>query len=223
MNLHKSFHFLLQLRENNNRSWFQENKKLYVTAKKEFESFIDALIPFVKEVDPEIDVMSSKECLFRIYRDVRFSKNKLPYKTNFGAFIAKGGRKSPYAGYYIHLEPFESFIGGGIYMPESKYLRAIRTEIFEDSEKFKKIISDPDFLEYFNGIYGEKLKSAPRDFPKDFEDIELLKYKHYAVTHTVGNEFWMSDNLFERIIEIFKAQYPLNEFLNRVVERTVES
>ena len=160
---------------------------------------------------------SAKECTFRIFRDVRFSKNKLPYKTNFGAYIAKGGRKSPFAGFYVHIEPTDSFVGGGVYMPESKYLKAIRTGIFEDVEAYKTIINSAEFKKYFDGVYGEKLKSAPRDFPKEFSDIELLKNKHYAVVHQVSDAFWTSENLFDNLSQIFEIQFRFNAFLNKAI------
>ena len=221
MDLKKPTQFLTQLRKNNNRSWFNANKAQYTEAKKEFEQFVEILIPIIKDIDPGIDVTSAKECMFRIFRDVRFSKDKLPYKTNFGAFIAKGGRKSPFAGYYIHLEPGESFVGGGVYMPESKYLKAIRTEIYENVEGYKKIINSAAFKKHFSGIYGDKLKSAPRDFPKDFEDIDLLKNKHYVVAQKVANSFWTSEKSIEELIKIFEIQFLFNQFLNRAIKKQI--
>lgn len=211
------FEFLIDLRFNNNKPWFKENNDRYQKAKSGFEQFTDTLIPKLKQLDDSIDVTSSKECVFRIFRDVRFSKNKEPYKINFGAFISKGGRKSPFAGYYIHIEPDKSFIGGGIYMPESNILKAIRTEIYENIEEFKRIISNSNFNKYFPEIYGDKLKMAPKGFPKDFKDIDLLKYKHYAVAYPVENSFWFEDTLYENIMDILGAQYPFNKFLNRAV------
>ena len=217
MGLHKAVDFLEKLKANNNREWFQANKRLYDDAKGEFEQLIAMLIPVVRGIDSGVDVVSPKECLFRIFRDVRFSKDKSPYKTNFGAFIAKGGRKSPYAGYYLHIEPGASFVGGGAYMPESQYLKAIRTEIFENAEEYKTIITSDDFRKYFGGMFGEKLKTAPKGFPKDFADIDLLKNKHYAVTHRVEDGFWFSDTLVEKVTEIFSVLYVLNRFLNNAI------
>ena len=219
MNLQIALDFLSQLKEFNNRDWFNANKDLYNEAKNEFEEFVNILIPTIKSIDSEIDVVSAKECTFRIFRDVRFSKNKSPYKINFGAFISKGGRKSPFAGYYVHLQPGESFVGGGIYMPDSKYLRAIRTKIYENVDEYKAIINGVSFKKYFSEIYGEKLKSAPRDFPKDFPDIELLKNKHYAVTFRVDDSFWNSQKLIDSLIKIFEAQLVFNQFLNGAIQR----
>lgn len=217
MNSKNILGFLKDLKVNNNRDWFKINEMRYQLAKNEFEDFIEEVIPALKKIDKEIDVLYAKECVFRIFKDVRFSKDKNPYKTNFGAFIAKGGRKSKYAGYYIHLEPGKSFIGGGIYMPEAPELKAIREKIYNNAGQFKKIINSHSFKKYFREIYGEKLKTAPKGFPKDFGDIDLLKFKHYAVTSEVKDSFWNSKNLLPGLSEIFKAQLPFNQFLNSAI------
>ncbi|MCW8815294.1 MAG: DUF2461 domain-containing protein, partial [Chlorobium sp.] len=157
MNLFGVIDFLVRLHENNNREWFLAHKEDYERSRMAFEASIGMLIPVIRGIDSEVDVISPKECIFRIFRDVRFSRDKSPYKTNFGAFIAKGGRKSPYAGYYLHIEPGASFVGGGVYMPESHYLKAIRNGIFENAEEYKTIIQREDFRRYFDGMFGEKL------------------------------------------------------------------
>jgi uncharacterized protein (TIGR02453 family) len=220
MNSKIIFDFLNDLKLNNNRDWFYENNERYRNCKNEFEIFVDNLIPMIKEFDDEIDVFSSKECMFRIYNDIRFSKNKVPYKTNFGASISKGGRKSQFAGYYVHLEPGQSFIGGGIYMPQPDILKSIRTEVYENTEEFKKIINDKTFKKYYSEIYGEKLNSAPKDFPKDFSDIDLLKHKHYALVHNIQDSYWDSNKLLEDICIVFKIQYKFNHFLNNAILKT---
>lgn len=216
------FEFLIDLQFNNNKVWFKENNDRYQLAKKGFEQFTDTLIPKLKQMDESIDITSLKECIFRIFRDVRFSKNKEPYKTNFGAFISKGGRKSPFAGYYIHIEPDKSFIGGGIYMPESNILKAIRTEIYENIDEYKGIINNSNFRKYFTEIYGDKITLAPKGFPKDFGDIDLLKNKHYAVTYPVENSFWFESAIFENLMDIFYVHYPFNKFLNRAVTKAYQ-
>ena len=217
MDVKNSFTFLEALRKNNNREWFQANKSFYDLARGEVEQLVATLIPIVRGIDPDVDVVSPKECLFRIFRDVRFSKDKSPYKTNFGAFIARGGRKSPYAGYYLHIEPGASFVGGGAYMPESHYLKAIRSEIFENTGEYKAIIESQEFRKFYGGMYGEKLKTAPKGFPKDFPDIDLLKNKHYAVTHRVEDDFWFSDSLVDDVTGMFSVLYGLNRFLNNAI------
>lgn len=174
---------------NNNRNWFQENEERYKKARLDFEQFVESIIPMLKKFGEDIDDISAREYVFRIFRAVRFAKNINPYKTNFGSFISKGGRKSPYAGYYIHIEPDKTFVGGGIYMPESNILKAIRPEIYENIDEFMEIINDKTFKKYFPEIHGEKLVAAPKGFPKEFSDIDLLKHKHYAVVHKINNTF----------------------------------
>ena len=121
--------FLEELSKNNSREWFHDNKGRYSVARKEFESFVAALIPRLAELDSELTGLDHKQCIFRIHRDVRFSPDKSPYKTNMGAAMGRGGRKSPYASYYIHIEPGNSFAGGGIWMPQPAALKAMREEI----------------------------------------------------------------------------------------------
>ncbi|MBN2614830.1 MAG: DUF2461 domain-containing protein [Bacteroidales bacterium] len=218
MNLKTSFEFLIDLRFNNNRNWFNENKDRYVEAKAEFDSLIDAIIPRLKTIDPSITVTSSKECVFRIYRDVRFSKNKEPYKINFGALMGNGGKKSPFAGYYLHFQPDGSFVGGGIYQPDGPTIKALREGIYSNVDEFKALINKPEFKKLFPEIHGEKLKTAPKGFPKDFADIELLKHKHYAVLHDMPNEDWFKDDVVEKILDVYKVQSGYNRFLNRLLE-----
>ena len=219
MDFNKIFHFLIDLQINNNRAWFNDNKDRYLEAKQIFDNFVAQLIIQLKTFDKSIDVTEAKDCVFRIYRDTRFSNNKAPYKENFGAFITRGGRKSPFAGYYIHIEPDQSFAGGGIYHPQNDVLKVLRQHIFNHVDDFKKIIDNKPFNHYFKGIYGDQLKMAPKGFPKDFTDIDLLKYKDYAVVHQLNNDFFMENDVMKELIEIFKAQQPFNRFLNSAVEK----
>jgi len=219
MDLKTSLSFLDKLSKNNEREWFHGNKELYNEAKLEFETFINILIPLVKDVDQDVDVFHAKECLFRIFRDVRFAKDKSPYKTNFGAFIARGGRKSQFGGYYVHLEPGNSFVGGGSYMPQAPYLKAIRKEVFEHTKEYQSIINKPAFKNTFPEIYGEKLKTAPRDFPKDWPEIDLIRNKHYVVTHQVDDTFWSSGDIATSVANILRIQRPFIQFINRAIAR----
>lgn len=217
MNAKNILNFLAELQANNNRNWFKQNEDRYLQAKEDFETFVNNMISEIQKFDKDIGTPVAKDCIFRLFRDVRFSKNKDPYKTNFGAFIANGGRKSHSAGYYMHIQPGHSFIGGGIYMPEPKILLSIRKEIFKHTNPFKKIIAEKTFQKYFGEIHGEKLKLPPKGFPKEFEDIELLKHKHYTVLHPVKDHFWISKNAISKTTEIFKIQYPFNRFLNKAL------
>jgi uncharacterized protein (TIGR02453 family) len=214
-----TFDFLSLLKENNNREWFLGNKKQYESAKKEVESFVAGLIPELAKLDPSIQSPDVNDCMFRIYKDVRFSKDKLPYKTNFGAFIGRGGRKTIYSGYYIHIEPGESMIAGGVYMPQPEVLKLLRKEVYYNSVEFKKIIESREFRKYFDKL-GEfdKMKKAPREFPADFPDIDLLKYRSYIVTMMIPDIEVLQGDYGFKILEVAKAMLPLNEFLNRAID-----
>ncbi len=215
---HNIFDFLKELKQNNNRDWFTANKKKYDAAKKEVETFLTKLIPAIDSFDPGIIHNTPKDCMFRINRDVRFSNDKSPYKTNFGAFVVKGGKKSMNAGYYLHLDPEECFAGGGIYMPPADKLKLIRNEIYFNAEEYKKILNDKNFKKHFNELTdAEKLKTAPKDFPKDFKDIELLKFKNFTPLQMLTPAQICEEDFFEKLIDIFKAMYPLNTFLNRAL------
>lgn len=213
-NLTPTFHFLIDLKFNNNRAWFQENKASYENSKLIFENLVNEVLEKLKKIDTSIDVNLGKECMYRIYRDARFTKNKEPYKNNFGALISKGGRKSIYAGYYMHFEPDNSFIGGGIYKPDALILKAIRTKIMENTDIYKDIINDPMFKKYFTEIKGDKLKMAPKGFPKDFKDIDLLKNKDFIASTKIDNEFWLDENVADNIVNLFKLLHKLNSFFN---------
>lgn len=213
-----TLNFLQQLSKNNKREWFNDNRKSYEAAKAEFEQLLNDTIPAIKNFDPEIGILNAKDCIFRIFRDVRFSKNKDPYKTNMGGFISKGGRKGIYAGYYIHIEPGKSFLGGGVYMPQSDALKKIRQEIMYQVSDFKSIIEDKKFVKTYTQMEGDKLVRPPKDFPADFPDIELLKHKSYVAVHGLSDEDVLKDDFKSHITRTFKILYPLNAFLNRALD-----
>ncbi len=207
--------FLSDLKENNYKEWFHENKPRYQKLKKEFEQFVAHTIADIAQFDKSVQNLEPKHCTFRINRDIRFSKDKSPYKTNFGAYIVPGGKKSGNAGYYIHIEPGSCFLAGGIYAPPADRLKAVRTEIYENTEEFKKIISDSTFTKHYPNLYNEgMLKTAPKGFPKDFEDIDLLKYRHYIASKNVDDSIVVSDKFIGEVRNTFKAAYPLNKFIN---------
>jgi uncharacterized protein (TIGR02453 family) len=210
--------FISELDKNNNRDWFNANKNKYLEAKSEFETMVNQLIAKVHKFDPEIGTLAAKDCVFRIYRDVRFSKDKSPYKTNMGGFIAKGGRKGMSAGYYLHIDTNQAFIAGGMYMPPADLLKKIRMEIMYNIDEFKSIISKPSFTKTFGQIEGEKLKRPPKDFPLDFPDIELLKYKSYTVMHAVSTEQILDPDFENYTVKVFKEMFAMNRFLNKALE-----
>ena len=210
--------FLYDLKENNYKEWFHENKPTYQLVKKEFVQLITHTIVDITQFDDSVKNTDPKKCIFRINRDIRFSKDKSPYKTNFGGFIVPGGRNAGFAGYYIHIEPENCFLAGGIYMPPPDRLKALRTEIFENTNDFKKIINDKNFKKHFKEITGEdQLKNAPKGFPKDFEDIDLLKHKHYTVIKYIKEDLVTSNKFADELRETFKALYPFNSFINDAI------
>ncbi|MFC2097575.1 DUF2461 domain-containing protein, partial [Bacteroidota bacterium] len=206
------------LRENNTRDWFHANKADYQSAKLKFEEITNILIPEIQKMDSQLVGISAKNSIFRIFRDVRFSKDKSPYKTNMGSFFVKGGRNSGNAGYYLHVEPGSSFLGGGIYMPASDVLKKIRSEIYNFTDEYKKIISNKNFIKNFKDVQGEKLKLSPKGFPKDFTDIELLKFKSYTLMYHIPDDFLQDERYIQNIIKVFKEMKEFNHFLNRAVE-----
>ncbi|MDY0101847.1 MAG: DUF2461 domain-containing protein [Lentimicrobium sp.] len=212
--------FLQLLESNNNREWFTENKKLYEEARHHFETVLSSIIVGISVFDGSVGLPSAKESMFRIYRDVRFSKNKLPYKTNMGGFVSPGGRKAIKSGYYVHIEPGKSFLGGGIYMPDPEVLKKIRQEIYFNAGEFVKIITQRDFRKVFGELSREDmLKRPPKDFPADFPDIALLLYKSYVVGHSLTDAEVVAGDFTVKAIEIFKTMKPLHDFLNRAIEQ----
>lgn len=211
--------FLRSLKKNNNRDWFNANKPKYEQAKKEFEVFIDKVIREISRFDKNITGIKAKDCVFRIYRDVRFSHDKSPYKNHFGAFITGRGKNSNGPGYYIHTEPGNSFLAGGIYQPDGSQLELIRKEIDFSLKYFQKILNNKDFTKYFNGLADEgKLKTAPKGFPKDHPAIELLKHKSYIVAHKINDKQVIASDFLPHSLKIFRAMNPLNKFLNTALD-----
>lgn len=212
------FEFLSALEQNNNREWFMENKVWYQSAYDTVLQFLDQrLIPGVATFDPSVQNVTAKQCIFRIYRDVRFSKDKTPYKTHFGAYIGPQGRKSKTASYYFHLQPGNSFVGGGVYHPSAEALKAIRTEIYYNINRLNEIRFATDFKETFGCIAGDKLKRLPIGFPKNFSAPELLKFKDYIVAYNLKDSEIMKPRLDQYLLNIFKKQKPFNDFLNEAL------
>jgi uncharacterized protein (TIGR02453 family) len=210
--------FLAQLKLNNNREWFQDNKKWYESAKKEMEFFVSGMITEISAIDPDLQSPAMKDCMFRIFRDVRFGADKSPYKTNFGAFIAKGGRKSSFPGYYFHFEPGESMLAGGVYQPQPETLKLLRNEIYYHSAELRQILEKHSFKNHFNQLGDfDKMKKAPKDFPADFPDSDLLKYRSYIVSQNIPDKIVTSDNYHKRIMEMVKELQPFMRFLNRAI------
>lgn len=224
MDIDNLLRFLSELKVNNNREWFAENKVWYDQVRAEFEQVCKEVIAAISSFDEEIKRVEVKECTFRIYRDIRFSNDKTPYKTHFGVYIAsEGGRKSQRAGYYLHLEPTGSFLSCGVWYPDSNMLKALRQSVYDNIDELNEIMSNPDFSQNFNGFYEEdKLKTVPRGFPKDFPAGELLKLKHYLVDHPLDNAILHAPDFGARVAEIAKCAFPFNRFLNFTVDEVVK-
>jgi len=218
-----SLSFLRELIANNHKEWFDAHRDYYREAKDEFDRFIERLIVEVRLFDPTIGGITAKDCVYRIYRDVRFSNDKTPYKNHFGAYIAQGGRKSPLGGYYFHIEPADagylnhSMWAGGIYCPDAPTLKVIRTEIYECVDEYKSIIHNKEFTDTFQWFDGNMLSTAPKGFPKDFPDMELIKSKDYTFYRNIDNRILQSDHLLEESIRVFKLMLPFNKFMNRAI------
>ena len=213
--------FLQQLDRNNNKEWFDKNRPAYETAKADFAALIDTVITKFGKKDPAIATLTAKECVFRINRDVRFSKNKAPYKNNMGASIVQGGKKSIYAGYYFHLQPGgKSFVGGGSYMPCDN-IKKIRQEIDYNWEDFKKIITAPKFKKVYGDLVKEDglvLSREPKGYEKDNPAIEYLKFKSWVAMTPVTDAELTDKNLVAKIVGAFETLQPLCHFLNTAME-----
>lgn len=212
--------FLADLDQNNNKPWFDANRKKYETAKKDFEQFIGALLEANLQQLPELEGRQAKDCIFRIFKDVRFSKDKTPYKNNFGAGFGKGEKKAHGAGFYLHLQPGDhSFMGGGIWQPEAPHLKAIRQEIDYNFEEFKGIVESASFKKTFRGLdTTDKLKKKPQGYEEDNPAIEYLKLKSFTAGAAVSDKDLLSKNIITKLTGIVKEMKPLVQFMNRAVE-----
>jgi uncharacterized protein (TIGR02453 family) len=213
--------FLEELSLNNNRDWFQKNKKWYEESRDKFLFLTEVMVNEIRKFDPEVPALSPKDCMFRIFRDVRFSNDKRPYKTNFGSFVAKGGRKSMYAGYYFHIEPNESFLGGGIYMPPAEPLKAVRDYIAENGEELVKIINEKNFKKTFPEMYNDQLKTTPKGYSTDHKYIHLLRYKSFIFSRRLTRDEVIGDDYIQKMVQTFKTLYPVNQYLNEALEKNL--
>jgi uncharacterized protein (TIGR02453 family) len=214
-----TFDFLKELVDNNNREWFQANKERYEEARENVILFTAELLKLMQKIDPSIDTnLEAKKCVMRIYRDIRFSKNKTPYKNNFGVSIPTKGLKAGGAEYYLHISPGDSFIAGGFWMPEAKQLKAVRQEIDYNAANLKNIVDEPGFIKLFGKFREQdRLKSVPKDYSADNENIELLKLKSFVAFHPLTNKELTEKEAAKRLSDICIKIKPLNEFLNKAV------
>ncbi len=215
MNFEFILKFLKDLAKHNDRTWFEKNKPRYLEAKQGFEDFITATLAEFTKFDPKLGGLDPKKLPFRIYRDVRFSKDKVPYKTNMGAGFSPNGKLVQEPGYYVHIEPGnKSFVAGGIYMPDAPNLANIRQEVDYSADQLLKIMNASSFKKVFNGLDDfDKLKTMPKGYPKDHPHIELLKHKSFIVSHPYTDKEVTDKKFLKNLSVHAKAIKPLVDFI----------
>lgn len=219
--------FFDELYVNNNRDWFNDNKSRWDAIRKDFVDFTQALIDAIRPLDPSIGNVDGNKCVYRIHRDLRFTKDKRPYKTHIACFMATGGdRTSTMPGYYFQMGRQDEYqltgnctMGGGIWCPQPKALEAIRQEIFYNTEEFKSIIEAPSYKKHFGSEFWttKKLSRMPKGYPTDWPDGELLRYKDYVSMYEVPQELLFTEELLDKVIEVFAATVPLNKFIQKAL------
>lgn len=210
--------FLKDLKKNNNKEWFDKNKNKYLEAKDNLSEFVDELLMHLTKIDKKFSGIAGKDCLFRIYRDIRFSKDKQPYKTNMGASINVGGKKAINAGYYLHIEPGKSFIAGGIWMPPGDILKKIRQEIDYNGKKINKIINEKDFKKYFGELDPSyKLKTTPKGYDKTHPDIELIRLNSFIAWRKFSDKDVTGKKFISELSKTAKAMKSFLDFLNTAI------
>jgi uncharacterized protein (TIGR02453 family) len=212
--------FLKQLKKNNNKVWFDAHRDAYEAARDDFGQFIQQLLDAHSRKDEDLRTLKAKDCVFRINRDIRFSKDKTPYKSNLGASMDRGGKKSIFAGYYFHCSPGgESFIGGGLWMPQAAELRKIRQEIDYCWDEFRKIFGNKAFVTQYKEILkGEySLSTMPKGYEKDNPAAEYLKLKSFIALHALSDAELTDKNLLKTSLKALEALQPLLGFLNRAL------
>jgi len=211
--------FIKNVAENNNREWFAENKHKYEDAKADVLKLVASIIPELSKIDPLISAeLDPKKCLMRIYRDVRFSKNKDPYKNNFGMWFSSKSKGGNEPGYYLHIQPGKSFIAGGYWMPEAPHVKLIRQEIDYNIGDFKEIIQNKDFKKNFNLGNANALKKAPKGYDPADPNIEYLKLKSFEASMKLDDEEFFKPTLVNKLISSFKTVHPLVAFLRNALE-----
>ncbi len=217
--MQQTLNFLNKIKKNNNRDWFEKNKPVYLEVKQAHEQVVQQVINNIAKFDPKIAGLEAAKTTFRIYKDVRFSKDKTPYKSNMGASINPGGKKSDIPGYYLHVEPGNSFLAGGCWMPMPDKLAAMRQEIDYNYADFKKILAHKEFKKYFDGINDEgKLVNPPKGYDKENPAVEILKNKCFILVHNIDDKMLLSKEYPKYAASVFKAMYPFLLFLREAVK-----
>lgn len=210
-----TFDYLKKLSENNNRTWFSEHKSDYEQSHENMIAFADALLTEMNAHDV-IETPTGKKSLQRIYRDIRFSKDKTPYKKHWG-----GGLKRATAlrrgGYYFHIEPNNTFVAGGFWGPSKEDLFHIRMQIEQDDTELRQIINQKEFQKNFGALLGDKLKTAPKGFDKAHPAIDLLRYKSYILKQDFTDQEVLSNDFYLKVNESFKAMRPFMNYMSDIL------
>ncbi len=210
-----TFAFLKAVKENNNLERMNQNRDLYHMVRDDFFDFAKKLIEKINELDKSIWALAVKDATFRFNKDIRFTKDKSPYKTNFWVIIREEGKHGSGAGYYVHIEPGESFIGWGMYMPPTPTLQRLRTYIAKNYRKLEKIISTPEFKKTFGSLQWQELQKVPRWFDPNHKAAKFLKMKSFFIWHNISDKKVLQENFIEYCMSVAKVLKPLNDFLNR--------
>ncbi|KIC02343.1 hypothetical protein OA88_09375 [Flavobacterium sp. JRM] len=216
----ESLQFLDDLKANNNRDWFLENKKRYEIFKKDYHQLVADFLDAMKPMDPSLELLEVKNCTFRINRDIRFSKDKSPYKAHLGVWLSTGVKGQNRAGYYVHIEKGASFIAGGFYSPEAEDLKKVRKEIAFFHDDLEAIIADKNFKKEFGSLdvtETNSLKNPPRGYEKDHPAIEFLKLKSFTATQKYDIKEVTQKDFVAKMSQKLIALKPLNEFINRAL------
>lgn len=212
--------FIKDVAENNNREWFAENKHRYEESKANVLELVASIIPELSKIDPLISTdLDPKKCLLRIYRDVRFSKNKDPYKNNFGMWFSSKSKGGNEPGYYLHIQPGLSFIAGGYWMPDAAHLKLIRQEIDYNIGDFKDIINNKNFKTQFKFGGGAALKNAPKGYDPADPNIEYLKLKSFEASMNLNDEEFLKPDIVNKLVSSFSTVSPLVAFLRNAIEQ----
>ena len=214
-----SYKFLQTLKNNNNQEWFIENKQWYEQSRSDFALLVTQIIQALSSFDPEMRYLEPKKCIFRIYRDTRFSSDKTPYKTHFGAVFTPS-RLSKSSGYYLHIDPEGSFLTCGHYMLPPGQLKAIRKGICEDYETLRSILDDKQFKETIGDFYhdDDMLHRMPVGFDKEHPAAEYMKLRHFYVLKDFTEDELFSDNFVEFAASIYEMMKPLGDYLNELID-----
>ncbi len=217
----QTLRFLTQLTQNNNKLWFDAHRAAYEAARIDFQNFIQLVIDDLQRSDTTITGLTARDCLFRINRDIRFSNDKTPYKIAFAASIKREGKKSAYAGYYFHLEPGKTFVGGGLWMPDAATLKAVRQEIDYNFKDFQKCIQAVPFKKIFVDLYkgsDVSLQKIPKGYEKENPAIDYLKLKSLIAETRFADGDLVKSTLHKNTVAAFNALRPLLQFLNSAVQ-----